>query len=144
MLCFATVMQGQSLKFKSDLQDRATGTYSFTSERFTGSFSGSHKQVELTLKNTSDVVVELHENAISLVDISGRGATLCHAALSLQPGEKVVLKLANCQGRQYNEGLFLMNYEFETNAAYKEEAWFLTNKAFVLKIGHDKVKFLTD
>ena len=83
MLCFTTVMQGQSLKFKSDLQDRATGTYSFTSERFTGSFSGSHKQVKLTLKNTSDVAVELHENAISLVDISGRGAILCHAALSL-------------------------------------------------------------
>jgi len=144
MLCFATVMKGQSLKFKNDLQDRATGTYSFTSERFTGSFSGSHKQVKLTLKNTSDVAVELHENAISLVDISGRGATLCHAALSLQPREKVVLKLTNCQGRPYNEGLFLMDYEYETKATYKEEAWFLKNKTFELKIGHDKVKFLTD
>jgi hypothetical protein len=144
MLCFATVMQGQSLKFKSDLQDRATGTYSFTSERFTGSFSGSHKQVKLTLKNASDVVVELHENAISLVDISGRGATLCHAALSLQPGEKVVLKLANCEGRQYNEGLFLLDYEYESKAAYKEEAWFLKNKTFVLRVGHDKIRFLTE
>ena len=88
--------------------------------------------------------MELHENAISLVDISGRGAILCHAALSLQPREKVVLKLTNCQGRPYNEGLFLLDHEYESKAAYKEEAWFLKNKTFVLKIGHDKVKFLTD
>ena len=56
----------------------------------------------------------------------------------------MVLKLANCEGRPYNEGLFLLNYEYVSKAAYKEEAWFLKNKTFVLRVGQDKIRFLTE
>ena len=144
MLCFATVMQGQFLKFKNAVQGRASATYSFATERFTGAFSASHKVMKLKLRNITTTEITLIYNSISLVDISGRGAGLCNPKVTLQPGDELALKLTNCQGRQYNEGLFLMDYEYETKATYKEEAWFLKNKTFVLRIGHDKVRFITE
>ena len=94
--------------------------------------------------NSGDEMFALNEDIIALVDISGRGAGLCHPAIELGPGEKIKLRLTNCSGAPHNEGLFLMDLSYPNKAAYKEEAWFLQNKSFALKIGQEKVKFLVD
>ena len=130
---FGWSLQGQSLKFKSSLEDGVRGK-----------FSGSHKELVLTLVNAGDEVLALNEDVIALVDISGRGAGLCHPAIELGPGEKIKLRLTNCSGATHNEGLFLMDLSYPNKAAYKEEAWFIKNKSFTLKIGQEKVKFLVD
>ncbi len=141
---FGWSLQGQSLKFKSSLEDGASKSYAFAQGGVRGKFSGSHKELVLTLVNAGDEVLALHEDAIALVDISGRGAGLCHPAIELGPGEKIKLRLTNCSGAPHNEGLFLMDLSYPNKAAYKEEAWFLKNKSFTLRIGHEKVKFLVE
>ena len=141
---FGWNLQGQSLKFKSSLEDRASKSYSFEQGGLRGTFSGNHKKLVLTLVNAGDEMLTLNEDVIALVDISGRGAGLCHPAIELGPGEKIKLRLTNCSGAPHNEGLFLMGLSYPNKAAYKEEAWFLQNKSFALKIGQEKVKFLVD
>ena len=74
-------LQGQSLKFKSSLEDGASKSYAFEQGGVRGKFSGSHKELVLTLVNAGDEVLALHEDAIALVDITGRGAGLCHPAM---------------------------------------------------------------
>ena len=141
---FGWSLQGQSLKFKSSIEDRASKSYAFEQGGLRGTFSGSHKKLVLTLVNAGDEVLALHEDAIALVDITGRGAGLCHPAIELGPGEKIKLRLTNCSGAPHNEGLFLMDLSYPNKSAYKKEAWFLQNKSFALKIGQEKVKFLVD
>ena len=141
---FGWSLQGQSLKFKSSLEDRASKSYAFEQGGLRGKFSGNHKKLVLTLVNAGNEMLALHEDAIALVDITGRGAGLCHPAIELGPGEKIKLRLTNCSGAPLNEGLFLMDLSYPNKAAYKEEAWFLQNKSFALKIGQEKVKFLVD
>jgi hypothetical protein len=37
-----------------------------------------------------------------------------------------------------------MDLSYPNKAAYKEEAWFLKNKSFVLRIGEQKIRFLVE
>jgi hypothetical protein len=94
--------------------------------------------------NVGEQELVLHKDAIALVDITGRGAKLCHPEIELGPGEKIKLDLSNCSGAPDNEGLFLLDLNYPNNTAYKEEAWFLKNKSFTLKIGQEKVAFLVE
>ena len=141
---FGWSLQGQSLKFKSSLEDRASKSYAFEQGGLRGTFSGSHKKLVLTLVNAGDEVLALHKDAIALVDITGRGAGLCHPAIELGPGEKIKLRLTNCSGAPHNEGLFLMDLSYPNKAVYKEEAWFLRGKLWSLTIGTRTFTFYTD
>ena len=141
---FGWSLQGQSLKFKSTIEGRASKSYSFEQGGVQGKFSGSHRELVLTLVNVSEQELVLHKDAMALVDITGRGAKLCHPGIKLGPGEKIKLRLAHCSGVQNNEGLFLLDLNYPNHAAYKEEVWFLKNKSFILKIGQEKVQFLVE
>ena len=141
---FGWSLQGQSLKFKSSLEDGASKSYAFAQGGVSGKFSGSHKELVLILVNAGEEVLTLHEDGIALVDRSGRGAGLCHPTIELGPGQKIKLRLTNCSGAPHNEGLFLMDLSYPNKAAYKEETWFLQNKSFTLRIGQEKVEFLVD
>ena len=143
-LFFGWSLQGQSLKFKSTIEGRASKSYSFEQGGVQGKFSGSHRELALTLVNVSEQELVLHKDAMALVDITGRGAKLCHPEIKLGPGEKIKLRLAHCYGVQNNEGLFLLDLNYPNHAAYKEEVWFLKNKSFTLKIGQEKVAFLVE
>jgi hypothetical protein len=141
---FGWSLQGQSLKFKSTVEDGASKSFSFEQSGIRGKFSGGHKELVLTLVNVGEEELVLHEDAMALVDITGRGAKLCHPEIKLGPGEKIKLNLSNCSGAPNNEGLFLLDLNYPNNTAYKEEAWFLKNKSFTLKIGQEKVGFLVE
>ena len=141
---FGWSLQGQSLKFKSSLEDRASRFYAFEQDGLRGKFSGNHKKLVLTLVNSGDEVLTMRDDVIALVDISGRGARLCHPAVELGPGEKIKLRLTNCSGAPHNEGLFLMDLSYPNKAAYKEEAWFLRGKEWSLTVGTRAFAFYTD
>ena len=141
---FGWSLQGQSLKFKSTIEDGASRSYSFEQGGVRGKFSGNHKELILTLANVGEQELVLHKDAIAVVDITGRGAKLCHPEIKVGPGEKIKLNLSNCSGAPHNEGLFLLDLNYPNNTAYKEEAWFLKNKSFTLKIGQEKVAFLVE
>lgn len=138
---FGWSLQGQNLKFKSTVEDGASKAFSFEQGGMRGKFSGGHKELALTLVNMGEEELVLHEDAMAIVDITGRGAKLCHPEIKLGSGGKIKLALTNCSGAANNEGLFLLDLNYPNHAAYKEEVWFLKNKSFILKIGQEKVTF---
>lgn len=85
--------------------------------------------------------MDLSNIQLALVDATGRGAKLCGNTKILKPGRKTTLHLEACNG---NDGLFMLNKAYASQQAFKEDAFFLRNKEWQLKIGQDVVTFFTD
>ena len=140
ILCFSA-SYGQQLQLKEKYNSRNHRSLSFKTDRVKGSIKGSNASLSLTLKNTSEEAMDLSNIQLALVDATGRGAKLCGNTKILKPGRKTTLHLEACNG---NDGLFMLNKAYASQQAFKEDAFFLRNKAWQLRIGQDVVTFYTD
>jgi len=140
----SSLVSAQNLKFKIGYEGSGSSTLKFGTELFEGKFSGNHQTLVVKLKNVSNRNIELHEGAIQLLDITGKGAVLCgYNDLVLEPSDKVTLELSNCNDDSYR-GLFQLRREYSSRQLFYDDAIFLSNKTFKLVIGSEEVKFLTD
>lgn len=140
ILCFSA-SYGQQLQFKEKYNSRSHRTLSFKTDRVKGSINGGNASLSLTLKNTSEEAMDLSKIQLALVDATGRGAKLCGNTKILKPGRKITLHLKACNG---NDGLFMLNKAYSSRQAFKEDAFFLRNKEWQLRIGQDVITFFTN
>jgi hypothetical protein len=145
-LSLALFANAQAISLKSNYKAPGKGTLKFRTEHFSGSLKASNTELELTVKNTTKQSITLHEKSIVLKDLTGKGETLCgEGELILKPGKTANLILVNCAAQKHpDEGLFQLDSNYPSKAAFKEDAFFLRNKEFFLHINNDVVGFYTD
>jgi hypothetical protein len=119
---------GQKVQLKKNYGKQGHASLSFKLDGVKGSFKGSNEALELTIKNTADLEMDLSIIPLALIDASGRGAKLC-------------VLLEACNGR---DGLFMLDKKYLSKRAYEEDAFFLINKEWQLRIGGKTVTFYTD
>lgn len=136
-----SVSYGQQLRFKKNYTFKSHKSLSFKTDRALGNIKGGNTSLTLTLKNTSEESMDLNKVQLALVDASGRGVKLCGNTKILKPGGKVTVRLEACND---NYGLFMMNKEYATKHAFREDALFVRGKEWRLKIGQDVIVFYTD
>ena len=120
-------IHAQNVKVKSNYQDKGASHLRFKTPKIKGSLAATNAKLKC-----------------SLVDKSGRGTTLCGGDLTIGVGNSVTLLFENCSARNYNEGLFGLKNFYSTKSQFKEDAFFLRNKEFVLKISGERIVFYTD
>ena len=140
ILCFSA-SYGQQLQLNEKYNSRNHRSLSFKTDRVKGSIKASNASLSLTLKNTSEVAMDLSIIPLALIDASGRGAKLCGKTTILKPGKKTTVLLEACNGR---DGLFMLDKKYLSKRAYEEDAFFLINKERQLRIGGKTVTFYTD
>ena len=137
-------LHAQNVKVKSNYQDKGASHLRFRTAKIKGSLVATNAKLKVKLKNISGETVVINAANCSLVDKSGRGTTLCGGDLTIGVGNSVTLLFENCSARNYNEGLFGLKNFYSTKSQFKEDAFFLRNKEFVLKISGERIVFYTD
>jgi len=132
---------GQKVQLKKNYGKQGHASLSFKLDGVKGNFKGSNEALELTIKNTADLEMDLSIIPLALIDASGRGAKLCGKTTILKPGKKTTVLLEACNGR---DGLFMLNKNYLSKRAFEEDAFFLINKEWQLRIGGETVTFYTD
>ena len=135
------VVYGQKVQLKKNYGTQGHTSLSFKLDGVKGSFKGSNEALELTIKNTADLEMDLSIIPLALIDASGRGAKLCGKTTILKPGKKTTVLLEACNGR---DGLFMLDKKYLSKRAFEEDAFFLINKEWQLRIGGETVTFYTD
>ena len=135
------VVYAQKVQLKKNYGKQGHASLSFKLNGVKGSFKGGNEALALTIKNTTNREMDLSIIPLALVDASGRGAQLCGKTKILKPGKKTTVLLEACNGR---DGLFMLNKNDPSKRAFEEDASFLINKEWQLRIGGETVTFYTD
>ena len=137
-------IHAQNVKVKSNYQDKGASHLRFKTPKIKGSLAATNAKLKVRLKNLSGEAVIINATNCSLIDKSGRGTQQCGGDLTIGVGNSVTLLFENCSARNYNEGLFGLKNFYSTKSQFKEDAFFLRNKEFVLKISGERIVFYTD
>ena len=135
------VVYGQKVQLKKNYGKQGHASLFFKLDGVKGNFKGNNEALELTIKNTADLEMDLSIIPLALIDASGRGAKLCGTTTILKPGKKTTVLLEACNGR---DGLFMLDKKYLSKRAFEEDAFFLINKEWQLRIGGETVTFYTD
>ena len=147
-LLFVLVLTGccnaltaQTIRFKTDYTStKSSSTLKFETASYSGTLSSSNTELVLKIKNKGEATWSSKQ--INLVDISNRGEKLCtEKELVLTPGKTGKLTYVSCAP---NHGLFRLEPNYPSKVAFKEDAFFLRGKEWILTVGGETFTFYTD
>ena len=134
-------LAAQTIRFKTDYAStKSSSTLKFETASYSGTLSSSNTELVLKIKNKGEATWSSKQ--INLVDISNRGEKLCaEKELILAPGKKGKLTYVSCTPKR---GLFRLEPSYPSKLAFKEYAFFLRGKEWILTVGGETFTFYTD
>ena len=142
LFCSALLSQGQSLKFKANLDDHAVKKLWVKGQGVEVRVEGDSEKLEVLIKNTSNEYILVEADDYSLIHHTGVKDKLCGPFLKIGPGERESITLSLCD-QKGKMGLFGLYRAYDSHEDFQEQTLFIVDKHFKLRLGDSLVDFYT-